>query len=77
MNSTCRTGRTDKIVIQKQVSTVNCMWRSRLRTTFLSNRDEVNEGDEPTITRKTSYEIYKIVGVSLFLLNHYISVTEF
>ena len=37
------------------------MWRSRLRATFLSNRDEVNAGDEPTITHKIGYDIYSLL----------------
>jgi hypothetical protein len=36
------------------------MWRSRLRATFLSTRDEVNAGDKPTITSKTGYDIYRL-----------------
>ena len=40
--------------------TVTCMWRSRLRATFLSTRDEVNAGDKPTITSKTGYDIYRL-----------------
>ncbi len=28
------------------------MWRSRLRATFLSNRDEADAGNELTITHK-------------------------
>ncbi len=36
------------------------MWRSRLRATFLSNRDEVKAGDEPTIIMKTGYDIYRL-----------------
>ncbi len=30
------------------------MWRSRLRATFLSNRDEVDAGDKLAITHKTA-----------------------
>ena len=41
--------------------TVGGMWRSRLRATFLSNRDEVNAGDEPAITFKTGYDIYRLL----------------
>ena len=37
------------------------MWRSRLRATFLSSRDEVDVGDEPTITLKTGYDIYRLL----------------
>jgi hypothetical protein len=37
------------------------MWRSRLRAAFLSNRDEVNAGNEPAITHKTSYDIYRLL----------------
>jgi len=43
-------------------TTVNCMWRSRLRASFLSNRDEVEAGDEPTITHKTGYDIYRLLA---------------
>lgn len=43
------------------------MWRSRLRATFLSNRDEVGAGDEPTITHKTGYDIYRLLCVRPFL----------
>ena len=39
------------------------MWRSRLRDTFLSNRDEVEAGDEPTITHKTGYDIYRLLAI--------------
>lgn len=48
----------------KCVVTVNCMWRSRMRATFLSNRDEVYAGDEPTITHKptmTYTDCYRLV----------------
>ena len=45
------------------VLTVTCMWRSRLRATFLSNRYEVEAGDEPTFTHKTGYDIYRLLGV--------------
>lgn len=38
------------------------MWRSRLRATFLSNRYEVDAGDEPTITHKPGYDIYRLLG---------------
>ena len=37
------------------------MWRSRLRATFLSSRDEIDGGDEPTITLKTGYDIYRML----------------
>lgn len=42
------------------------MWRIRLWATFLSNRDEVNAGDAPTITHKTGYDIYGLLppGIS-------------
>jgi len=39
------------------------MWRSRLRAAFLSSRDEVNAGDEPAITHKTGYDIYRLLCV--------------
>lgn len=39
------------------------MWRSRLRVTFLSNRDEVVAGDEPAIIHKTGYDIYRFLCV--------------
>lgn len=42
--------------------TVTCMWRSRLRATFLSNRDEVDAGDEPSIPLKTGYDIYSLLA---------------
>ena len=38
------------------------MWRSRLRATFLSTRDEVDAGNEPTITHKTGYNIYRLLN---------------
>ncbi len=38
------------------------MWRSRLRATFLSNRDEVNAGDDPIITYKSGYDIYRLLA---------------
>ncbi len=46
------------------------MWRSRLRATFLSNRDEVDAGDEPTISLKPGYDIYRLLatGVCSFFL---------
>jgi len=37
------------------------MWRSRLRVTFLSNRDKEEAGDEPTMTNKTGYDIYRLL----------------
>jgi hypothetical protein len=46
--------------------TVTCMWRSRLRATFLSNRDEVDAGDEPTITLKTGYDIYRLLATGVY-----------
>ena len=36
------------------------MWRSRMRATFLSNRGEVNAENEPKITCKTGYDIYRL-----------------
>ena len=45
--------------------TVTCMWRSRLRATFLSNRDEVDAGDKPKITLKTGYDIYRLLPAGL------------
>jgi hypothetical protein len=42
------------------------MWRSRLRTTFLSNRDEVDTGDEASITHKTGYDIYRLLPAGLY-----------
>jgi len=39
------------------------MWRSRFRATFLSNRDEVDAGDEPAITHKTGYDIYRLLAL--------------
>lgn len=42
------------------------MWRSRLRATFLSNRDEVNAGDEPIITHKTGYDIYRLLATGVY-----------
>lgn len=42
------------------------MWRSRLRDTFLSNCDKVTAGDEPTITHKTGYDIYRLLAVRAF-----------
>jgi len=43
------------------------MWRSRLRATFLSSRDEVDAGDKTTIIHKTGYDIYRLLGVRAFL----------
>ena len=48
------------------------MWRSRLRATFLSNRDEVDAGDELTITHKTGYDIYRLLGVCAYSLHSYL-----
>jgi hypothetical protein len=45
------------------------MWRSRLRATFLSNRDEVDAGDEPTITLKTGYDIYRLLCARALLFS--------
>ena len=42
------------------------MWRSRLRATFLSNRDDVNAGYEPAITHKTGYDIYRLLGTGFY-----------
>jgi hypothetical protein len=42
------------------------MWRSRLRATFLSNRDAVEAGDEPSITHKTGYDIYRLLPAGFF-----------
>jgi len=46
--------------------TVTCMWRSRLRAAFLSNRDEVDAGNEPTITYKTGYDIYRLLATGFY-----------
>ena len=43
------------------------MWRSRLRAISLSNRDEVDAGDEPTITHKTGYDIYRLLAPVIYL----------
>ena len=43
------------------------MWRSRLRAAFLSNRDEVNAGFEPSITLKTGYDIYRLLGAVFYI----------
>jgi hypothetical protein len=51
--------------------TVACMWRSRVLATFLSNRDEVDAGAEPTITSKPGYDIYRLLMPSIFYLNHF------
>ncbi len=48
------------------------MWRSRLRDTFLSNRDEVEAGDEPTITHKTGYDIYRLLPPGVYFFSHFI-----
>lgn len=37
------------------------MWRSRLRATILSNRDEIDAGNEPTTTQKPGYDIYRLL----------------
>jgi len=42
------------------------MWRRRLRATFLSSRDEVNAGVEPTFTYKTGYDIYRLLTPGIF-----------
>ena len=47
------------------------MWRSRLRATFLSNRDEVEAGDEPTITHKNGYDIYRLLAVCAFNFSNF------
>jgi len=47
------------------------MWHSRLRATFLSNRDEVDAGDEPTITLKTGYDIYRLLPAGFFTIFHH------
>ena len=49
------------------------MWRSRLRATFLSSQDEVNAGDEASITHKTGYNIYRLLPPAVLsskLVNH-------
>jgi hypothetical protein len=51
--------------------TVTCMWRSRLRATFLSSRDEVDAGGKPTITHKTGYDIYRLLPPGVHCFNHY------
>ena len=48
------------------------MWRSRLRASFLSNRDEVEAGDEPTITHKTGYDIYRLLPPGVYFFSHFI-----
>ncbi len=49
------------------------MWRSRLRGISLSSRDEVNAGDEPIITHKTGYDIYRLLTPGIvFLFNNLI-----
>ncbi len=45
------------------------MWRSRLRATFQSNRDEVDAGDEPKITIKTGCDIYRLLGHRAFFFS--------
>lgn len=59
-------GKPDKVLILKvsyeSCLTVNCMWRSRLRASFLSNRDEVKAGDELTITHRPGYDIYRLLN---------------
>jgi len=52
------------------------MWRSRLRATLLSNRDELNAGDEPTITHKTGYDIYRLLSFRA-LFNSFIRIYVF
>jgi len=58
------------------------MWRSRLRATFLSSRDEVEAGDEPTFTHKTGYDIYRLLppgvcfSVILLSICHIFSVSR-
>lgn len=47
---------------------VTCMWRSRLRATFLLNRDEVKAEDKASIPYKTGYDIYKLLGIVIYLL---------
>jgi hypothetical protein len=46
------------------------MWRSRLRATFLSNRDVANAGDELTITHKNGYDIYRLLAFRCFIFIH-------
>jgi len=45
------------------------MWRSRLRATFLSNRDEVNAGDKPAITHKPAMTYTVCCAVVLFFFS--------
>ncbi len=47
------------------------MWRSRLRATFLSNRDEVDAGDEPAINHKTGYDIYSLLPPGVYFFSHF------
>ncbi len=42
------------------------MRRSRVRASFLSNRDEVDAGGEPTITEKTGYDIYRLLPAGFY-----------
>ena len=49
--------------------TVTCMWRSRLRATFLSSRDEVDADDKPTITHKTGYDTYRLLPAGFYFLS--------
>lgn len=49
------------------------MWRSRLRVVFLSNRDEVEAGDELTITHKPGYDIYRLLPPGVDFFSHFIS----
>jgi hypothetical protein len=51
-------------------STVTCMWGSRLRATFLSNRDEIDAGDEPIIIHKPGYDIYRLLAFRCFIFIH-------
>ncbi len=45
------------------------MWRSRLRAISLSNREEVNAGNERAITHKTGYDIYRLLPTGLYFFN--------
>jgi len=48
------------------------MWRSRLRTTFLSSQDEVDAGEKPEITHKTGYDIYRMLPPGVCSFSHFI-----
>ena len=45
-----------------------CMWCSRLRATFLSNRDEVDMCDESTITHKTGFDRNRLLPAGLYCI---------